>query len=104
MLLTCQHSITLNCSPWCSSAHVHIVTILGAISGAISHRPPLPPYKVRNHLHSGSGWFKVGLGWLVNAYSSHSIPGGEDGSSHSIHKAKEVGPQIIKGIGTWDTR
>jgi hypothetical protein len=24
-------------------------------------------------LHSISGWFKVGLGWLFNAYSSHSI-------------------------------
>ena len=38
-----------------------------------------------NGLHSISGWFKVGLGWLVNAYSSHSI-----------HKAKEVGPQRTK--------
>ena len=28
----------------------------------------------------------MGLGWLVNAYSSHSI-----------HNAKEVGPQSIKG-------
>jgi hypothetical protein len=28
----------------------------------------------------------VGLGWLVNAYSSHSI-----------HNAKEVGPQSTKG-------
>ena len=28
----------------------------------------------------------MGLGWLINAYSSHSI-----------HNAKEVGPQITKG-------
>ena len=28
----------------------------------------------------------MGLGWLVNAYSSHSI-----------HNAKEVGPQSTKG-------
>ena len=41
---------------------------------------------VGNGLHSISGWFKVGLGWRVNAFSSHSI-----------HKAKEIGPQSTKG-------
>ena len=47
------------------------------------------PCRVGNGLHSVSDWFKVGLGWLVNAYSSHSI-----------HKAKKVGPQITKVVGT----
>ena len=28
---------------------------------------------VGNMLHYISGWFKAGLGWLVNAYYSHSI-------------------------------
>ena len=60
--------------------------ILGVISGATSQRPSLPSCRVGNGLHSISGWFKVGLGWLVNAYSSHSI-----------NNAKEVGPQSTKG-------
>ena len=50
---------------------------------------PLPlyhPCRLGNGLHSISGWFKVGLGWFVNAYSSHSI-----------HNAKEVGSQNTKG-------
>ena len=41
---------------------------------------------IYNTLHSILGWFKVGLGWLVNA-----------NSSQSIHNAKEVGPQSTKG-------
>jgi hypothetical protein len=42
----------------------------------------------------------VGLGWLVRACSSHSIrpAGGGDGSSHSTHKAKEVGSQSTHGV------
>jgi hypothetical protein len=62
------------------------VMVLGAISGATSQWPPLPPFRVRNGLYFISGWFKVGLGWLVNAHSSRSI-----------HNAKEVGPQSTKG-------
>ena len=60
--------------------------VLGAISGATSQWPPLPSCRVGNMLHSISGWFKVGLGWLVNAYSSHFI-----------HNAKEVGQQSTEG-------
>ena len=30
--------------------------------------------------------------------------GGGYGGSHSIHKAKEKGPQSIKGVGSWDAR
>ena len=54
---------------------------------------------VGNGLHSISGWFKVGLRWLGNAYSSDSI-----------HIAKVVGQRIkgslpgCKGIGSHDTR
>ena len=51
-------------------------------------------------LHSISSWFKVGLGWLLNAYSSHSI-----------HNAKEVGHKAqkghfpgCKGVGSRDAR
>ena len=40
----------------------------------------MPPHINIHCLHVGevtgfaiSGWFKVGFGWLVNAYSSHSI-------------------------------
>ena len=29
---------------------------------------------------------------------------GGKGSSHSIHKAKEVGPKCTKGVGTWNAR
>jgi hypothetical protein len=42
-------------------------------------------------LHSILGWFKVGLGWLVNAHSSQPIHGGQGGGngfSHYIHKAQ----------------
>jgi hypothetical protein len=45
-----------------------------------------PPCRVGNGFHSISGWFKVGLGWFVNVYSSHSI-----------HNVKEVGLQSTKG-------
>ena len=62
------------------------MTVLGAISGDTSYRPPLPPCTVGNKLHSISGWFKVGLGCLVNAYSNHSL-----------HNTKEVGPQSTHG-------
>ena len=41
--------------------------------------------------------------WLVSAYSSHSVhqSGRGDDNSHYNHKAKEVGPQSTKGVGTW---
>ena len=45
---------------------------LGVISDATTYWPQLPPYRVSNRLHFILGQFKVGLGWLVNAYSSHS--------------------------------
>ena len=67
--------------------------VLGVISGATSYRSPRPPCRVGNRLHSISGWFKMGLGWLVNAYSSHSI-----------HNTKEVGPQSTQGSFPWDAR
>ena len=60
--------------------------VLGAINGATSYRRLIPSCTVGNGLHSLSSWFKVCLGWLVNAYSSHSI-----------HKTKEVGPQGTHG-------
>ena len=44
--------------------------------------PPLPPCSLSNGLHAILDWFKMGPGWLVDAYSSHSTI-----------KAKEVGPQ-----------
>ena len=46
---------------------------LGANIGATAYQPPLPPYRVGSGLHFISGLFKVGLGWLVNAYSSYHI-------------------------------
>ena len=74
------------------------MTVLGAISGATSQWPSLPSCRVGNGLRSILGWFKVGLGWLVNAFSSHSI-----------YKGKEVGPQSTKGSfpmmqGAWFLR
>jgi hypothetical protein len=30
--------------------------------------------------------------------------GGGKGSSHSIYKAKEVGPKCTKGVSTWNAR
>jgi hypothetical protein len=45
------------------------------ISGSTTYRPPLPPYRVGNGLHSIMGWFKVCLGLLVNACSSNFIHG-----------------------------
>ena len=50
---------------------------LGVISGTTAYRPPLPSCRVGNMFRSILGRFKVGLGWLVNAYSSHSIHMGE---------------------------
>ena len=47
--------------PWCRGARVHIVMVLGAISGATLYRPSLPPGRVGNGLHSISGLFKSGL-------------------------------------------
>jgi hypothetical protein len=53
---------------WCRSVEAYGVMVLGAISGATSHRPPLPSCY---GLPSIASWFKVALGWLVGAYSSH---------------------------------
>lgn len=35
------------------------------ISDANPKRPPLPPYRTCNTLHSNSGWFKVSLGMVL---------------------------------------
>ena len=59
---------------------------LGAISGATAYQPPLPPYMIVNGLRSILGQFKVGLEWLVDAYSSHSIHVG--GGTTEAHKTK----------------
>ena len=65
----------------------HIVTILGVISGAASQHP--------HYFHVGyvTGWLKVGLGWLGNAYSSHSI-----------HSAKGGRPTKHKMVISQDAR
>ena len=55
----------------------HGVTRLGAISSGTTYQPPLPPCRVGNRPHPILGRFKVGLGWLVNTYSSHFIHRGE---------------------------
>ena len=58
-------------------------------------------------LHSISVWFKVGLGWLVNAYSSHSthcVRGGGGVYSQFIHKFTKVGSQNTKGVGAQEAR
>ena len=78
-------------SPWKGSAQAFGVTSLGVISDAISYWPPLPSTRVGNGLHSILGWFKVGLEWLVSAYSCHYI--------HARY-AKEVGPQSTKGVSS----
>ena len=82
MLPNCQQSTTLirSAVQGCQGPHSGG---LDAISDATSWGPPPPPCKVGNELHSIFGWFKVRLGWLVNAYS--------------IHNAKEVGKQGTKG-------
>ena len=58
---------------------------------------PLPPYKIGNGIHFISGQFKVALGWLVKAYSSHSIHLG-GGCLVQAHKAKGL-ILGIKGVG-----
>jgi hypothetical protein len=71
--------------------------MLGVISGAISywHAPPL--YRVGNKLHSISWRFKVVLSGLPIPILANLFTRG-NGLSHSIHKAKEAGPQNIKGV------
>lgn len=55
-----------------------------------------------NILHSISGWYKVGLGWLVSAYSSHFIHGGGDVQAHQTQGGKLTKPSGLvmgtKGI------
>jgi hypothetical protein len=76
-----QHSTILNRFPWKKNAWAHGVMGLVAISGVTTHRPQLPPYRVRNIPRCISGWFKVGSRWLVNAYSSHPIHCGRGDNS-----------------------
>ena len=72
----CQHYATLNHFSWCRSAMAHRATVAGGISGAASQQPLLLPCRVGNGLHSVSDWFKVDIGWLVNAYFNHPIDQG----------------------------
>ena len=69
----CQHFFIWNRFMWCRSVWAYGVMILGVISGVTSWWPPLPSCRASNRLHSISGWFNVGLGWLDHAYSSHSF-------------------------------
>ena len=86
-LMNIFQSSTLNHCPWKRSVWVHGVIGLGAISGAAASQPSLPLYMVDNGSHCVSGRFKVGLGWLVNACSSHSI---RRGKMDQADKVKEV--------------
>jgi len=98
-----QHSSTLNCSPWKRSAHAHRLSGLGAISDATLYQTLIPSYRVDNRLHSISDRFKMGLGWLVNAYYTYYIHRGGRGEQFQAHKAK--GAFMGKeGVGTHDAR
>ena len=57
--------------------------------------PPLSPCRVGNGLHSISSQFKVGLGWLINAYSSNSI---HMGGGATLHKG--VGFILLGSLDT----
>ena len=87
------------------SAWAHIVTGLGVISGATTYWPPLPSCRVGNGLHYILSRIKVGLRWLVNAYSSHSIPGGSSPQSQGglllVQRGLVLG---CKGISTQAAR
>ena len=72
----------------------------------------MPPHIKLHYLHIGnkphsiSGWFKVGSRWLVNAYSSYSIPAPEGGGVQA-HDAKGL-VMSTKGVhcghkGGWYT-
>ena len=69
------------------------MTFLGAISGATSKRPPLPPSRVGNGFQFVSGWFKVGLGWFVNAYSGHFV--------HSLLVEVPMNISVVSTPYTW---
>ena len=93
--------MALNRSQWKRSAWVYGVTGLGVIYGATAYQPPLSPYRAINGLHSVSCRFKMGLGWLVNAYSGHSIMG-----RGRVERGDRSSPWIFmrtsKRIGTQD--
>ena len=70
-----------------------------------------PNASARKKLGFSHPWFKVSLGWLVNAYSSHSIHQG-GGRRFKVTKLRtQVDPQSLrepimdnKGIGTRDVK
>ena len=92
--------LPLNRPLWCRNAKARGVLVLGAISGTTSywHAHYLRIGQVTSSTPSrvGSRWVS---GWLVNAYLF--TRGGVCSSSHSIHKAKEVGPQSTKKDNCW---
>ena len=69
------------------------MTVVSVISAATSYRPPLSSCRVGNNLHSILDQFKVGFRVVYSLFM------GWGGGSHSIHRAKEVGLQNIKGVG-----
>ena len=80
---------------------------LGVISGTTAYRPPQPSYMVGNGLHSVLGRFKVGLGWFVNAYYSHSMNKVKQSSSQSQGGHLWIQRGLImgsKGVGTHDAK
>lgn len=68
-------------------------------------KPPLPPY-----IGWITCWFKVGLGWLISAYSTHAMQlmgGGGEGETKSMHTIYGRGWGLVMGVkrvGTWDAR
>jgi hypothetical protein len=78
------------------------------ISGGTPYQPSLPSYRIGNELYSISCLFKVDIVWLVNAYSSHSIPnakGGGDSSSSQDQGGHYMGCKgmVLQSIqvGSW---
>ena len=70
--------------------------VLGAISGATSHWPPLSSHRVGSGLHFISGRFKVASGGLsvpILAILFNNAGEGGDNYNHSFHKAQRVDPQ-----------
>lgn len=69
-------------------AQAHGLTCLGAISDAISYQPPL-------YFEMIQGGFEVLCKCL---FYSPRVQGEENGSNHSMHKAKQVGPQSTQRV------
>lgn len=73
------------------------------ISGATTYQPHLPPYRIGNeaplYLRLVRSGFRVACQCLLPIL--HIGGGAVDGSSHSIHEAKYVGPLISLVIQTY---